>query len=511
MPTGIITQPDADQIMAAYRPIIFRVGAIAINSDPVPPVVYCDIYFNGVFYRTISKSQYANLNSGFSEWEFDIQDAAQEYLAKYLGTNGGESIVVADPLVTLVKCKFRSSGLDSEGFIEQEGTIPVQGTGDTNPSAGDGTESNEFNIVNAALQHEDNQDLAAHLDAYKNRTWDATTYPLTHRPDHYKLCALDSDYFPILSDKVPTRLRIHYIPKGATEYVDEDGTEICIPVSFTNFTLPNPHADSAYSFVLPLSGSGPFGVIVSQKPDWMSIDVDGNTLVFSGTPGPGDIALHVEVSATVSNCSGGNSQPFTEFMNVLPGCIPPGFTDFELPDATANAPFNYTVPLSGTSPFTRSITSKPDWMTINISGSNLVFSGTPAQSDVADDVPVQVTVSNCGGDTGIDKTIDVLETQNYILSSSYNMSIDSVTGSGIPALGSTGINHNLTGHQTGMSGTYAVVISGTAVLPTIHLDFLKNSSLIETIHVPGAGTYTFGSTTPISASESDTVIIAINS
>jgi hypothetical protein len=510
MPIGsIISQPAADSIYAAYRPIVFEVSATATDGGGQPPVVYCDIYFNNIFYKTISKSQYSTLGGSSSNWQFDIQDAAQEYLAKYIGANGGTAIIVASPLVTLTKCLFRSSGFDTEGFIQQEGTPPVQGTGDTNPSGGTGTASNDFNIVNAALQHEDNQDLATHLEAYKQRVWDAGTFPLTHRPDHYKVCGVDSDYFPILSNKVPTKLRLHYKLKGDTDFTEVDGTTICVPVSFTDFTPPNAFADLLYDFSLPLSGSGPFSVSGITKPAWMTIAVSGSNLVFSGTPGPTEEAIHVGVAATVSNCSGGSTQSFSKFINVLPPCVGVTFGAITLPDATANVPYNYSVALSGTTPLAISGITKPAWMSIAVSGTNLVFSGTPAQSDADTGVAVQLTVTNCGGadDGDVDTTINILESQNYILSAAYNMSIDSVTGSGIPALAATGVNGNKHGHQTGMSGSYSVVISGTPALPTTKLDVYVNSGLVATVAVPAAGTYSVS----VTATEDQQVAFFINS
>jgi hypothetical protein len=509
MPIGsIITQPSTDGIVAAYRPIVFLVSATATDSGPVPPVVYCDIYFDGVFYKTISKSQYKELDSGASNWEFDIQDAAQEYLGKFLGANGGEAIVVATPLVTLTTCKFRSSGLDTEGFIQQEGTPPVQGTGDTNPVDGTGTESGEFFIVNATLQHEDNPDLATHLASYENGTWDNGTFPLTHRPNHYKLCAVDSDYFPILSNKVPTKLRIHYVPKGGTDYTTGDSETVCIGVSFPEPSVPDAEVDVPYSYTLPLSGTAPFTILGSVKPGWMSIDVVGNDLVFSGTPTGGDVGTGIQVSVSLQNCSGDDTANFQKFISVTT-CVGVSFDDFEFPDATANAPYNLSIPLSGTAPFALSVTTKPAWMNIAISGSTLMFTGTPAQSDIGTAISIQLSITNCGAadDADIDKTIDVLDSQNFIVSAAYNLSIDSITGTGVPAVGSTGVNGIKTGHHTSMSGSYSVVITGTPVLPTTKIDVYKNGGLISTTPIPAAGTYSVS----ITAVEADTISFFINS
>lgn len=507
MPTTIETQTGSDELVAAYRPIIFFIDATPTTGPSPAPVVYCDIYFNNIFYKTISKTQSEIDGDNQGLFEFDIQDAAQEYLGKFLGANGGSSIVTAPPVITKVFCRFRASGTDADGFIEPEGTPPVQATGDTGATSGDGTESNTFYIVNATLQHEDNQDLASHLSSYKHRDWDGNVYPLTHRPDHYKICQNDSDYFPIVSDVEPTKLRIHYIPKGGTDYTTTDSDSTCVPVGAINPSLPNAKVGEAYSFSIPLSGTAPFELGSVTKPSWMDIAIDGSDLVFSGTPTGDDVGTHIEVTVVVSNCGGDNEVSFDKFINVT-ACVTVSFTDFDFPDATANVPYNKTVVLSGTAPFAiDTITTKPSWMNITLTGNSLQFTGTPSGSDVGTGIDVQLTLENCGGTEDITKTINVLESQNFILSAAYNLSIDSVTGSGIPSLGSTGTNGQKKGHQTGMSGSYAVTITGTPALPTTKLDIYVNNGLVFTQAVASAGTY--GG--PVTATEDDTVAFYINS
>src|SRR4051794_28954015 len=190
MAIQITAQPAANSLKAAYRPIVISVAIV-----PAGPVMYVDIYFAGVFYKTISKTQ------GF---DFDIQDAAQEYLKKYLPPNGSDAIFNAAPVITDCYVKVRSSIVDPvTGFTTPDAPIPVQATATTGATPGGGVQSNSFYIVNAALQQEDNQDLPAHLNAFKLGSWDAGTFPLTHRTNGYLVGRLQSDYFPILSDGVP--------------------------------------------------------------------------------------------------------------------------------------------------------------------------------------------------------------------------------------------------------------------------------------------------------------------
>jgi hypothetical protein len=79
--------------------------------------------------------------------------------------------------------------------------------------------------------------------------------------------------------------------------------------------------------------------------------------------------------------------------------------------------------------------------------------------------------------------------ENYVLDASLNMSIDSVTGTNAPALGPTGNNGQLSAHHTGLSGSYAVVLSG-ATVPMSRLQSLVNGVVISDIDISaGPGTY----------------------
>jgi len=216
--TAITVQPPANTVHAAYRPILFQVTAESTFGPFLPvPVVYCDIYFGGIYYKTLSKT--LALSSG--EWQFDVQDAAQEYLRKYLAPNGGTEIYPATPSMTKLFCRFRASGINDDGFIVPEGVVPVQGTGNGAPIAGTGLQSNTVFVVNATLQHEDNQDLATHLNNFKTGTWSGNAFPLTHRPVRYRLNVGDNDYYPIAYTGLsPLKcVRLHYRFKGQSGFL----------------------------------------------------------------------------------------------------------------------------------------------------------------------------------------------------------------------------------------------------------------------------------------------------
>lgn len=211
----ITIQPAANSLNVAYRPIVFR-SIIPTTTLDIPPVVYCDIYINGTYYKTLSKTQYLQLTGGLPEYEFDIQDALQEVMSYNLPAMDGDAILEVDKTVRKAFVKFRNAALDSDGFIVSEQLEPIQATSSNVAVQGGGLESNEFYVYNATLQHEDNQDFAQFLSSYRTGTWDADSYPLTKRPKTIKLCKNDSSYFPITTDKDVTCLRLNYKLAGGT-------------------------------------------------------------------------------------------------------------------------------------------------------------------------------------------------------------------------------------------------------------------------------------------------------
>jgi hypothetical protein len=430
---SIILQPSSNAIKAAYRPVVIRASATRTDADPRPPVVYCDIYFNDVFYKTIAKSKYIQLNPTNSEWQFDVQDAAQEYLSKFLADNGESSVVEATPLITKALCKLRSSGYDSDGFIVPEGTIPVQGTGDVPAEAGTGTETNTFYIINATLQHEENQDLADHLDTFKNGTWAADAWPLSHRPNHYRICPQDSDSFPILKsgEVALISLVLHYRPCSETDFISVESNLPCEAVAIVGTpALPDAVEDTAYSYSFEFTGTTPAYLINVQKPDWMTIEIVGNEVIFSGMPTTGDIGTNIPVGFDIVNCAGtyqGSGSPsgsgsgsgydeisFDNLIDVTAAssCTPVTISggDPVFPDITLGDTYDFDITLLGTAPFSLSDVVKPSWMTIELTGSTIHIGGTPDGTNVGTAIPVSFTVSNCSGANEVDvsDTIDVL-------------------------------------------------------------------------------------------------------
>lgn len=410
--TGFISQPAANSLNAAYSPITLRVTATKTGGTPQPPVVYCDIYINGTYYKTISKTQYNKLNAADSEWEFDIQDALQEYLRKFIAANGEQALVQGSPVIGQVFCRFRSSGTDAEGFIVTENIAPIQATSDVPAVAGTGTASNTFFVLNAALQNEDNPNLATHLSAFKHRTWDAATYPLTHRPDNYKVTKNDSDSFPIVTDKIPVSMTLNYQEKNSNTWQTALWAIPCTNVAAIALNMPNAKVGVIYNYSVTLVGTQPFALSNLIKPAWMNITIVGDVLTFSGLPAAGDVAAATNISGTVTNCAAG-TQNFIDIIDINPAvaCVPVAFAGaWQLPDAMATVQYVYDIPLNGDAPFTIIPETIPVWMTVNMNGSTVELRGLPATSDIGSDKVVKFKVTNCSGANLVQvlDTIDVL-------------------------------------------------------------------------------------------------------
>lgn len=400
--TEIISQPDGDSINAAYRPVILRVRATSSSSPAnLPPVVYCDIYFDDTFACTISKTQYEILNDDDSEWQFDLQNPAQDFLSWYLPANGG-TLENAAPLIVKASCMLRGSGIDADGFILQEGTPPVQATSDSDPVAGDGgIVSNDFYIVNASLQHENNQDLATHLSAYKTGTWGSTTYPLTHRPS-LLMGREDSDHFPVLTDQEITSLTLHYKLPGDTDFRTETaggggGGGCGAAITEISIVVTGDSVDVTWTS----TGAVSFNWKIDGGADTNTADEE---FTASG------LSLGAHTLTITPLCDSGSGTPASADFTVEADCVDVTITDGQtLPDGTFGTPYSEVIDLSGTAPFTLGATTKPSWMTIAISGSTITFSGTPDADGLT--VAVSAAVTNCSsGSATFAQDIAVIKT-----------------------------------------------------------------------------------------------------
>lgn len=503
---AIITQPAADSVYAAYRPVVLSVTATdnTAGGGPRPPVVYCDIYFNGIFYKTLSKTQYNILGGSNSTWDFDIQDAAQEFLRKFISAIAESNVIEATPMVCAALCKFRCSGYDANGFILADGTPPVQATSSSDPVAGTGTESNTFYIVNATLQHRDSQDLATHLTAFKNRTWTADALPLTHRPNGYALAPGDSDMFPVLmiSPGIPRTLQLNYKYCNQTTFTQSSlnvgpppmcTAVISDPIAvhnlsgwLVNWTLVSGSPGKYFVSTPTLNGGAPYETTdLFFQLDELAVGTHVITVrplcFISGTYYPGTPKT---VSVTVGVC--------------VPASISGTPT---LPNAVAGTHYHEEIALSGTAPFTITAftTGGIGWISATIEGSFLVFDGDPIEADVGSDLDINVTVENACGDVDFDDTIDVVSADTggggglfFAGNAMPGISINNIspviytinTGSFPISNGSS-----VSGVPTGFTGEIGVSI--TKVGDTGYLRLYINAVLIECLPVSGSGFYLF--------------------
>ena len=213
MPIISVTSPANNSLNAAYNPVIVE----ALGSSAMP-IVYCDIYFNNVFYKTLSKTLANSTNGNTSAYQFDIQDACQEVFANidsyFIGVFPG---IVTESKV-ICSCMLRGSSLDANGLTVPDGVPPIQGTGGSAPVSGSGgIITNSFFLLNAALQITDDPDLVTHLNRFKIGDWSSDCFPLTHRTVNY-IGLTDNDTFPVFltNDYPNAKIAVRYKLFGQT-------------------------------------------------------------------------------------------------------------------------------------------------------------------------------------------------------------------------------------------------------------------------------------------------------
>lgn len=174
-----------------------------------------------------------------------------------------------------------------------------------------------------------------------------------------------------------------------------------------------------------------------------------------------------------------------------------------LPDAVEDVPYNYVINLTGTAPFSLSAIVKPAWMNISIVGSTVEITGTPTTGDIASEIDVSFTVSNCSDGNTVDyaDTIDVLAAG---ANGTFTLTNDATAGNYIknvfpnsPAFytlstGMLPLNGGNTATGVLTSGI-ATPISVFLIIASAvwDLELYKNGVLQETITILGSGIYSF--------------------
>ncbi len=508
---AFISQPIADSFYAAYRPIPLRVSATANSGGGfVPPVVYCDIYFNDVFYKTLSKTQYTSLGGSNSEWLFDIQDAAQEYLQKYIAPIAQSFIEDVTPIICTAYCKFRCSGFDANGFILADGTAPIQATSSSDAVAGTGSTSNTFYIINSTLQHKDAQDLATHLNAYKTGTWATDVYPLSHRILGYGLMPNNSDQFPIIDagDHTLAAIRLHYRNCNQSTFGEAEvaagitpscNAVISPPTALFNLSgwlvswnLVSGSPNRYFVSTPEVSGGAPQEALITQYQlpvlsEGVHIVTVRPICLIEGEFYPGDPQT---VTITVEAC--------VDLVSIGSG----------IPDAIEGVVYNYSIPVVGGTPLVLSLGPRPAWMNIVVSGSNIVLSGTPTVGSAGTGIVVEFTVTNCGVPAlDFSETIDVTaapESDNFTITNARaGSSITNVT----PVIWENQVGSYPLGNGQSIVGDLVDPFTGTIdvtvslVSGTGQLRLLENGIPLEFVPVSGSGTFTIPSNTYNPANE----------
>lgn len=527
---SIIFQPAADSIKPAYRPVLFKVEATqdaATVDNFIPPVVFCDVYVNGVFYRSLYKTHPANIpvfgdESKRPTFEFDIQDACQEVLKSTIQDIGLNQIVEDDKVIATVYCRFRASKINSEGITVIEGVEPIQATGSSPAVTGTGEKSNVFYVVNATIQHEHYKELLSFLSSFKKRTWSANAFPLSPRPDKYRICTSDNDVYSFLYNGLNRMkcIRLKYKPKGASTFETVQSCvdlPECDPLIFAeDLELPNAQVGIIYEQVITLAGSGPFEIDTedTEVPSWMQVSIIGNDLYITGVPSAGDVATGVAITIKITNGCASVTHNDTIDVIAAPACVPVEIAGTPvLPDVQSGQAYSYSIPITGTAPFTLSGIVKPSGWSIAIAGNTVQITGTAGLP--ATDVPIQFTVNNCSGSSvSFSQSIDigpVTVTNGFVVSNeSTGGVIDDVTP--YFYLGYTGSypiepsDGDYEGHQGGWSSTIFVKLSGTV---SGQLILEKNDVEVESIVVSAPGTYKLNYFSPVSFLSTDSMKIKL--
>lgn len=109
-------------------------------------------------------------------------------------------------------------------------------------------------------------------------------------------------------------LRDFTAPRTATYTIGTIPPPPCVDVTILGTPeLPDGETGTFWSYQLDISGTAPYGLTVNTKPDWMTIDIVGAEVRFSGTPT--EAGTGIEVDIDITNCSSGIAN-FTDTFDV---------------------------------------------------------------------------------------------------------------------------------------------------------------------------------------------------
>lgn len=189
-----------------------------------------------------------------------------------------------------------------------------------------------------------------------------------------------------------------------------------------------------------------------------------------------------------------------------PACIPVAIvaigTDV-LPNAISGIAYSASVDLTGTTPFTLSSIVKPSWMTVAVSGTQVLLTGTPSGGDIGTSIPVSFTVNNCSSDTAsYSATMSVLagaSNGTFTISNEVTFAINTVRNvfPGFFTI-SSGVfpvqnGQTISGFLTAAVST-AISVFVITNNPSNYLELYKNGVLVSSVLAPISGTYAFAVT-----------------
>ena len=213
------------------------------------------------------------------------------------------------------------------------------------------------------------------------------------------------------------------------------------------------------------------------------------TATFTGL----DLTAGGEFYVIASNVGQTNSDKSLH-QTITPCCTNAAFIgNTILDDAQTDVPYNFTLNITGTAPFSLSNIVKPSWMTITVSGSAILLTGTPSASDfsIARDVRISFDVTNdCSTITFI---YDILVAQSCVPIVSNSGVVQSSQN---PAVSGENITFTFSGisgttpYIYAWSATNAIIISGQGTNTCI-ISFSDNSVVTCTVtNCNGTGTTT---------------------
>lgn len=220
---------------------------------------------------------------------------------------------------------------------------------------------------------------------------------------------------------------------GCTPYNCPDNDCVCVAPTLPETAFGSVGAGQPYTKTIPFTGTWPVNINEdSEIPSWLEAEIVGTNIVLSGTPLSGDIGTD-DIYIKISNPCG-DAQITGDIYITDPPCVPAGFDiPAYLPYAYIDQEYHEEYDLTGTAPFSLLVGSKPDWLTITISGSKIIFTGTPTTSNTDS---VSFVVFNC----------------QFPINKEYNGSISSGTPC-VEYYNNTGSSHTISWQEC-QSGTW---------------------------------------------------------